>query len=473
MEKNYFLTRYPKRKNIISLINDEAKNYINEYLLSINSENNNKINIKNLNKNNLILNIYDSKGNLIKENKYKKFKDIQNIPKILYDNLKLLNYKEMTNIQRLAIPNILKKYDLVGCAQTGSGKTLSYLLPIFIDLLNNQKEYFQISFEKKKKSYPFVLIIIPTRELAIQIYKEAMKILYKTNIVCTVVYGGDSVYEQSNKLLDGCDILIGTPGRLIQFLNEEIISFKTLKYLILDEADKMLDMGFEKDIDNIITKYDMNNNDDSIQTLMFSATFPKKILRMVNNYLKLNYLYITSGKKLGEEDSANSNIIQEFYYIENSDFNDKLFNFHHILQNIKGKVLVFVNTKNDTKELYYLLIKNNYKAAIIYGDLNMNQRLDALEQFIKGNINLLLATDVASRGLDLPNVDFVINFDMPQNIDIYIHRIGRTARCGKQGYAISLVMPEDWPIFNDLKNILIKNNQYIPDFLEEDYNYFV
>ena len=464
MEKDYFLNRYPKRKNLISLINDEAKNYIEEYLLSLNSENNQKIDVQNLNKTNLILNLYDSEGNLIKKNKYKKFTEIKNIPQILSDNLNILNYKEMTNIQRLAIPNILKNYDLVGCAQTGSGKTLAYLLPISINLLNNQNEFFQINIKKKRKSYPLVLIIIPTRELAIQIYKEAMKLLYKTNIVCTVVYGGDSVYEQSNNIQDGCDILIGTPGRLIQFLNEKIISLEMIKYLILDEADKMLDMGFEKDIENIVTNFDMKD-DDSIQMLMFSATFPNKVLRMVYNYIKPNYLYITSGKKLGEDDSVNANVIQQFYYIETSDFNDKLYVFHQILQNIIGKVLVFVNTKNDTKELYKLLIKNNYRACLIHGDLNMNERINALDKFIKGNINLLLATDVASRGLDLPNVDFVINFDMPYNIDIYIHRIGRTARCGKQGCAKSIVFPEDWPIFDDLKNILIKNNQKIPGFL--------
>jgi ATP-dependent RNA helicase DDX3X len=291
-----------------------------------------------------------------------------------------------------------------------------------------------------------------------------MKLLYKTNIVSTVVYGGDSVYEQSNNIQEGCDILIGTPGRLIQFLNEKIISLEMLKYLILDEADKMLDMGFEKDIENIVTNFDMKD-DESIQVLMFSATFPHKVLRMVNNYLKDDYLYITSGKKLGEDDSVNANVIQQFYFIETSDFNDKLYIFHQILQNIKGKVLVLLNTKNDTKELYQLLVKNNYRACIIHGDLNMSQRIYALEKFIKGNINLLLATDVASRGLDLPNIDFVINFDMPHNIDIYIHRIGRTARCGKQGCAKSIVLPEDWPIFNDLKNILIKNNQNIPEFL--------
>jgi superfamily II DNA/RNA helicase len=150
MEKDYFLNRYPKRKNLISLINDEAKNYIEEYLSSLNSENNQKIDVQNLNKTNLILNLYDSEGNLIKKNKYKKFTEIKNIPQILSDNLNLLNYKEMTNIQRLAIPNILKNYDLVGCAQTGSGKTLAYLLPISIKLLNNQNEFFQLTIKKKE-----------------------------------------------------------------------------------------------------------------------------------------------------------------------------------------------------------------------------------------------------------------------------------------------------------------------------------
>ena len=192
----------------------------------------------------------------------------------------------MTSIQNLSIPIILEGIDLVGCAQTGSGKTLSYLLPISILLYSNN---YPLINKKKRISYPLLLIIVPTRELAIQIYYEALKLLYQTEIIPVCVYGGADYSNQIADLREGCDILIGTPGRLINFLEKEFISLDMCEFLVIDEADKMMDMGFEPDIRKIVEDFDLN---DDRQTLMFSATFPKIVLRIMETFLKGNFYFI-------------------------------------------------------------------------------------------------------------------------------------------------------------------------------------
>ena len=456
-----FYNRYINRKKVISYIEKKTEKLIEEHLITLKQSKNSDL--ESLNAINSKLKLFDSYDEEINTSSFsKEFKEIAEIPNIIQKNLSILSFTEMTPIQKLSIPIILQKMDLVGCAQTGSGKTLSYLIPI-ASLLLTQEEINENPF-KTRISFPLLLIILPTRELAIQIYNEALKLLYKTGIIPVCVYGGESFNNQIADLREGCDILIGTPGRLIDFLNKKYISLEYCKYLIFDEADRMMDMGFEPDMRSIVDDFNLN---DSRQTLMFSATFPKSVLRIIQTFLKKDYFYVTTGNYLGENEIANGNVEQRFFYIKSGNINDKLMTLHKILQIINGKTLVFVNTKRDTSSLKKYLDSKNYNVDDIHGDKKMEERKRVLNDFKKGKLMLLIATDVASRGLDIPEVDYVINFDLPSNIDSYVHRIGRTGRCGKEGKAFSLVMSYDSNLFKDLYNVLIKTNQKIPQFMKQ------
>ena len=457
---NTFHSRYfYRKKDSYIILQNKAEKLINEHLQNLK---NGKSDVETLNITNAQLKLYNSENQEVDTSNFPtSFKEISQIPNIIQDNLSTLQFNQMTSIQNLSIPIILEGIDLVGCAQTGSGKTLSYLLPISILLYSNN---YPLINKKKRISYPLLLIIVPTRELAIQIYYEALKLLYQTEIIPVCVYGGADYSNQIADLREGCDILIGTPGRLINFLEKEFISLDMCEFLVIDEADKMMDMGFEPDIRKIVEDFDLN---DERQTLIFSATFPKIVLRIMETFLKVNYYFINTGNFLGENESANVNVEQRLFFIKSGKINDKLMVLHKILQIINGKTLVFVNTKKDTSGLKNFLEGKNYNVNDIHGDKNMEERRKVLNDFIKGKLMLLIATDVASRGLDIPQVDYVINFDLPNNINSYVHRIGRTGRCGKEGKAFSLVMPNDCNLFKDLYNVLIKTNQKIPQFMKQ------
>ena len=460
---NTFTPRYFYRKKASYLfLENKAEQLINDHLQNLK---NGKSDVETLNITNAKLNLYNSENKEVDTTNFpSSFNQIPQIPNIIQSNLSLLQFNQMTSIQKLSIPVILENIDLVGCAQTGSGKTLAYLLPISILLYSNN---YPIINQRKRISYPLLLIIVPTRELAIQIYNESLKLLYKTKIIPVCIYGGDDYSNQIADLREGCDILIGTTGRLINFLEKEFISLDMCKFLVIDEADKMMDMGFEPDLRKIIDEFDLNF--DRL-TLMFSATFPKSVLRIMETFLKGDFYFINTGNFLGENESANVNVEQRLFYIKSGKFNDKLIVLHKILQIINGKTLVFVNTKKDTSGLKNFLDGKNYNVNDIHGDKKMEERRKVLNDFIKGKLMLLIATDVASRGLDIPQVDYVINFDLPNNINSYVHRIGRTGRCGKDGKAFSLVMPNDCNLFKDLYNILKMCNQKIPQFIKDYLN---
>ena len=363
-------------------------------------------------------------------------------------------------------------YDIVGCAQTGSGKTLAYLITSVSFLFNDKEGILEIPKSKLSNnynfiSYPLILIILPTRELALQTFEECLKLLYNTYINTVVVYGGEKNFSQRSELKEGCDIIIGTPGRLIQFLEEGDISLTQVKFLIIDEADELLDMGFEEDINHILFDF---NWSDYHNTFLMSATFPKKVLNMVDRIMKKeNYSFITHGNYLGEKEDANGNVKQRFYLIE-SDYRTNIFNkkidaLFGLLKLIDGKTLIFANKKDDVKEIALRVMDYEYGIVSLHGDMDMNQRKMSLNDFKNGNVNLMVASDVASRGLDIPEVSYVINFDMPSNIDIYVHRIGRTGRVGNQGNSLTLLTREDKLLFRPLFELLSKTNQKIPDFL--------
>ena len=390
------------------------------------------------------------------------FTSLIKIHKIIQLNLKYFNFTEMTPIQRLGIPQILNNNDLVGCAQTGSGKTLAYLIPVLNSLLTNIPPTPKCDYGV---SFPIVLIILPTRELALQTYEEVIKMTKDTNIVSEVIFGGEKEFIQKNYIKDGCDILIATPGRLLDFLNQNIISLSEVRHLIIDEADNLLDMGFEPQINSIIFEYDMPFLEDR-QTLLFSATFPNGVKRMFNNYIKEDFYFVTNKENLYCDDNTiNKNIALKFFYLNQSNFEYKTKSLHKFLQKFRGKTLIFLNTKRNVDELYNTLTYMEYNVTKIHGDITQERRRNAIKLFSSGQVPLLLATDVASRGLDFPNIDFVINFDMPTNIQSFVHRIGRTGRLGRRGYGITFISQSDYNIFPSLVDLLNKNNLEVPQFL--------
>ena len=485
MEDSYnpFKKRYPNREKIIKDKNNYAENLINEYRKKNLSKNLDSLN--NSNKK-LYLFINNEKLSEKETNFPEKFVNYGKIPTQIQKNLNNMGLEILTPIQKLFFGYLFNygnkffnndkshnnNYDLVGCAQTGSGKTLAYLIPSISFLFNNEEGILEIPKNKSNStskyiSYPLILIILPTRELAIQTFEECLKLLYNTYINTVVVYGGEKIFSQKNELQEGCDIVIGTPGRLIQFLEEGNISLSQVKFLVIDEADKLLDMGFEEDINKIL--YDFQWSED-FNIFLMSATFPRKVLNMVDALMKKEkYAFITHGNYLGEKEDANGNVKQRFYFIE-SNYNTNIFDkkieaLFGLLNLLDGKTLIFANKKDDVKEIAYRVEEYGYGIVSLFGDMDMNQRIFSLNEFKDGNVNLMVASDVASRGLDIPDVSYVINFDMPPNIDIYVHRIGRTGRVGNQGNSLTLLTREDQFLFRPLFELLCKSKQKIPDFL--------
>lgn len=475
---NPFENRYPNRRKVMNDKDIDAENLIKKHK-SLNYEKN----VESLNLSNKELNLFIGE----KQEKVEgidfpeKFTDYGQIPNLIKDNLKNMGLKTLTPIQKLFFGYLFNynnmffdknktdnNYDLIGCAQTGSGKTLAYLIPAVSFLFNDFEGINQIKSGSKYgyTSYPLILVITPTRELAIQTYEEALKLLYKTYINTVVVFGGEKPYIQQNDLYAGCDIIIGTPGRLIDFLNRGLINLTEVKFLVIDEADKLLDMGFEEDINQILYEFEWSKN---YSIFLTSATFPKKVLNMVDRIMRKDYSYITHGKGLGDDDDANGNVKQRFYYIDsryiNNLFNKKMDALLELLKIVDGKTLIFANKKIDVREIRRRVDSYGYGIDCLEGDMDMQQRIRALENFKQGRINLLVASDVASRGLDIPEVSFVINFDMPNNIDVYVHRIGRTGRVGNKGNSLTLLSDIDRPIFRQIYFLLVKMKQKIPDFL--------
>ena len=480
---NPFKNRYPNRTKIIFDKNKYAGNLIFEYKAKNISKNLDSLNDKNKK---LYLFVNGKKLSEKEINFPEKFNNYGKIPEQIQKNLNDMGLEILTPIQKLFLGYLFNSgnkffdnnksnnnYDLVGCAQTGSGKTLAYLIPSISFLFNSVEGILEIpknksfSYNNSYISYPLILIILPTRELALQTFDECLKLLYDTYVNTVVVYGGEKTFSQKNELLEGCDIVIGTPGRLIHFLEEGIISLSQVKFLVIDEADKLLDMGFEEDINHILYGFEWN---EYFNIFLMSATFPRKVLNMVESLMKNEkYTFITHGNYLGEKEDANGNVKQRFYFIE-SNYNTNIFDkkidaLFGLLKLINGKTLIFANKKDDVKEIAYRIEEFGYGIVSLIGDMDMNQRIFSLNEFKEGNVNLMVASDVASRGLDIPEVSYVINFDMPQNIDIYVHRIGRTGRVGNQGNSLTLLTREDQILFRPLFELLSKSNQKIPDFL--------
>ncbi|XP_054843650.1 probable ATP-dependent RNA helicase DDX4 isoform X2 [Eublepharis macularius] len=375
----------------------------------------------------------------------------------LIKNIARAGYSKLTPVQKHSIPIVLAGRDLMACAQTGSGKTAAFLIPILAQMMQDGVSATQF----KEQQEPECIIVAPTRELVNQIFLESRKFAYGTCIRPVVVYGGTQTNHSVRQIQQGCNILCATPGRLLDILGREKIGLSKLRYLVLDEADRMLDMGFGPDMKKLISNPGMPPKDER-QTLMFSATFPEEIQRLAGEFLKIEYLFVVVGQVGG----ACSDVQQTILQVSQYDKRDKLV---EILQGIGDKrTMVFVETKKKADFFATLLCQEKIKTTSIHGDREQREREEALHDFRSGRCPVLVATSVAARGLDIENVQHVINVDLPSSVDDYVHRIGRTGRCGNIGKAVSFFDPAtDSGIAQPLIKVLADAQQEVPSWLEE------
>lgn len=381
----------------------------------------------------------------------------------LLSNISSAGYQTPTPVQKYSIPIVMNGRDLMACAQTGSGKTGGFLFPILSQAYQNGPAVPPPSaagqYGRQRKAYPTSLILAPTRELVSQIFDESRKFAYRSWVRPCVVYGGADIGSQLRQIERGCDLLVATPGRLVDLIERGRISLINIKYLILDEADRMLDMGFEPQIRRIVEGEDMPNVNDR-QTLMFSATFPRDIQMLARDFLK-DYVFLS----VGRVGSTSENITQKVEYVEDHDKRSVLLDILHT-HGTTGLTLIFVETKRMADALSDFLINQRFPATAIHGDRTQRERERALEMFRSGRYPILVATAVAARGLDIPNVTHVINYDLPTDIDDYVHRIGRTGRAGNTGIATAFFNRGNRGVVRDLIDLLKEAHQEVPSFLE-------
>ncbi|XP_062828473.1 probable ATP-dependent RNA helicase DDX4 isoform X2 [Anolis carolinensis] len=383
--------------------------------------------------------------------------DEANLCQILMENIARAGYFKLTPVQKHSIPIVLAGRDLMACAQTGSGKTAAFLIPILAHMLRDGIT----ATHFKEQQEPECIIVAPTRELINQIFLESRKFSYGTCVRPVVIYGGIQMGHTIHQIMQGCNILCATPGRLLDIINRGKIGLTKLKYLVLDEADRMLDMGFGPDMKKLISSPGMPSKDQR-QTLMFSATFPEEIQRLAGEFLKVDYLFVVVGQVGG----ACSDVEQTILQVNQYDKREKLLEILNAIG--KERTMVFVETKKKADFIATFLCQEYIPTTSIHGDREQREREEALQCFRSGKCPVLVATSVAARGLDIENVQHVINFDLPSAIDEYVHRIGRTGRCGNTGKAISFFDPRsDSSIAQPLVKVLADAQQEVPAWLEE------
>jgi ATP-dependent RNA helicase RhlE len=371
------------------------------------------------------------------------FEDLEIIEPIL-KALKEEKYSVPTTIQEKAIPLIINRNDVLGSAQTGTGKTAAFAIPILQHLF----------LDRQRNNSPRkinALIITPTRELAIQIAESFSTYGRFTGIKNTVIFGGVPQGTQTNALRRGVDILVATPGRLLDLMDQGFIRLKDVEYFVLDEADRMLDMGFIHDIRKIIAKLPTKR-----QSLFFSATMPNNIVELSRKILK-NPVKV----EVSPVSSTAETIHQYLYYTNKLSKKDLLF---YILEDRKiDQVLLFSRTKHGADKINRYLKKQKIKTAAIHGDKAQNQRQKALKQFKEGEIRVLVATDIAARGIDIDKLKYVINYDIPNIAETYVHRIGRGGRAGDEGISISICEPEENAYVKDIEKLINQKIEIIND----------
>jgi len=371
-----------------------------------------------------------------------------NFPDYLLAEVAKAGFTTPTGIQMQGWPMALSGRDMIGIAKTGSGKTLSFVLPSIVHI-NAQPLL-------SPGDGPIVLILSPTRELAQQTLGECQKFGYSSRIKHTCVFGGVPKYAQARDLKNGVEILIATPGRLIDFLETGATNLKRVTYLVLDEADRMLDMGFEPQIRKILSQIRPDR-----QTLLWSATWPREIQQLARDFTK-DPIQVNIGSS---QLSANADVTQEVRICSEYDKNREIYDI--LGKQLEGKTIIFTSTKRTADDLTRALRNDGYPARAIHGDKSQQERDWVLAEFRSGKSPLMIATDVASRGIDVKDVKLVINVDFPTNIEDYIHRVGRTGRAGERGRAVTLFTHKDSKKAGPLIDILKQTNQVIPEELQK------
>ncbi len=363
-----------------------------------------------------------------------RFEDLNIIEPIL-KAVKEEGYTEPTLIQEKAIPMILDRNDVLGSAQTGTGKTAAFAIPILQHLYNDR---LQNHGQRKIKT----LVITPTRELAIQIADSFSTYGRYTGIRNAVIYGGVKQASQTSSIRNGIDVLVATPGRLLDLMDQGYVRLNEIEYFVLDEADRMLDMGFIHDIRKIIAKLPAKR-----QSLFFSATMPGSIVELSRKILQ------NPQKIEATPTVTTAETVQQFLYYTNKATKKDL--LHHILNDKQiSQVLLFSKTKHGADKITRNLKTQNIRAAAIHGDKGQNQRQKVLQQFKDGQIRVLVATDIAARGIDIDKLKYVINYDIPNISETYIHRIGRAGRAGEEGISISICEPEENGYVKDIEKLI-------------------
>lgn len=365
--------------------------------------------------------------------RYMKFEDYHIVPEIKR-SLEKAGFKRPTDIQFKAIPAIMKGEDVLAIAQTGTGKTAAFAIPV-IDILHRQKSSSRSEGIK-------CLVMVPTRELAIQITEVFERIGQYTHVKTFSVFGGVEQGPQIAQLEKGIDILISTPGRMFDLVSQGYIKLNRIEFLVLDEADHMLDLGFIKDIQDLIKFLPKNR-----QTLFFSATINEKIKKLAYSLVR-NAIRI----QVSPKNPVARNITHSVAFIG---MDDKRFFLERIIkENPEKKILVFVRTKVRAERVYHALERMEIESITIHGDKEQSDRLEAMTKFRKGDVKILIATDVSARGIDIANVDYVVNYDLPEQSENYVHRVGRTGRGVQKGIAISFCSPEEKPMLEEIQSFL-------------------
>jgi ATP-dependent RNA helicase RhlB len=377
-----------------------------------------------------------------------------NLPEALLDGVRTAGFEYCTPIQAKTLPQALQGRDIAGQAQTGTGKTAAFLLATMNKLLTNPIE------TDKKASSPRALLIAPTRELAIQIHADALILGKSTGFRMQVVFGGTDYDKQRNSLEAGVDILIGTPGRLIDYYKQGVFTLNHIQVIVLDEADRMFDLGFIKDIRYVLRHLPPP---DQRLNLMFSATLNQRVLELAYEHMNEPETVRIEPDKLTAD-----NVTQIVYFPSNEEKAALLITLLRKMDAVR--TMVFVNTKRQAEYLERLMQHNGFEARAISGDVPQNKRMRMLGDFQSGALPVLIATDVASRGLHVPNVSHVINYDLPQDQEDYVHRIGRTARAGASGDAISFACETSAFTLPDIEKYIgyrIPTGSYSPAELAE------
>jgi ATP-dependent RNA helicase RhlE len=344
----------------------------------------------------------------------------------LLDGIRIRGFAATTPIQSAVIPIVMSGDDLIGCADTGTGKTAAFLLPILNRMLRAR------AAAPEERGYTRVLILAPTRELAVQIEDDVQGFIYHTDITSIAVYGGVDMGPQERALKSGVDIVVATPGRLMDHMRSKTVAFDKLDTLVLDEADRMMDMGFWPDVRRIVQTLP---DSAARQTLLFSATMPEEVMKLADEVVR-DAKYVQIGSAGGPAKSI-THTIETVPAAEKTEWLAKF------LRRTDGPVLVFMRTKSGAERLARKLASFGLKAAALHADRTQQQRTQAVEGFRSGSYRVLVATDVAARGLDIDGITHVVNYEVPSSREAYVHRVGRTGRADATGTALTLVAPEE------------------------------